>query len=93
MAGLADQIIAIAIAKKQTGTTVVDDGTTFKGSVDYVSDLPESAEIGDSYIVKYTGDSGTEPCGFRYVYDGEDWISIEHGQASAEEVQEIISTS
>lgn len=92
MAGLADQILAIAIAKKQEGTTVIDDGTTFKGSVNYVSDLPASAEVGDSYIVKYAGDSGTEPYGYRYVYDGSGWVSMEVDRASADDVREIINT-
>lgn len=35
-------------------------GVVYKGVVDYVSDLPSAPEAGDTYTVKYKGDSGAE---------------------------------
>lgn len=54
-------------------------GFTYKGEVDYFSDLPTTGNtVGDVYTVKYKGSSGTEPSGDEYVwgkYQGvEQWI-------------------
>lgn len=54
----------------------LDAGITFKGSVNYVSSLPESAETGDEYLVLYSGDSGTNYLGQKYVWDGSNWRSL-----------------
>lgn len=56
-------------------------GLKFKGWVDYYSDLPDSEQaVGDSYIVKYKGSSGTDPDGTQYAwgnYDGtEQWGEV-----------------
>ena len=55
-------------------------GFSFKGEVDYYSDLPNDAEVGDLYIVKYQGSSGTEPDGNQYAWGEsggtETWIPI-----------------
>lgn len=41
---------------------------TYKGSVDYKSQLPTNASNGDVYNVKYAGTSGTTPDGTNYAY-------------------------
>lgn len=40
----------------------------FKGVVDTVSDLPETADLGDTWLVNMTGST--------YVYDGTDWVCL-----------------
>ena len=47
----------------------------FKGVVDYHSDLDDEAapSAGDVWIVRYRGDSGTNPLNAEYVWTGTDW--------------------
>lgn len=53
----------------------------FKGVVDYVSDLTAKtdAKVGDVYIVKYSGDSGTVKYNAEFVYASED-VDGKNGQ-------------
>ena len=83
---MAVDIIARALAAKsgETANAIVDaftSGFTFKGAVDYVSDLPDSDNTnGDVYIVKYSGSSGTTPLNVQYAWgdDGgtDTWIPV-----------------
>ena len=43
----------------------------FKGVVDTVSDLPETANLGDTWLVKTTDST--------YVYSGTDWVCASTG--------------
>lgn len=45
----------------------LSDGFTYMGSVDSIGDLPEEPSQGDMYTIG----------GVKYVYDGEDWVTIE----------------
>lgn len=46
----------------------------YKGTVDYVKDLPVEATQGDVYHVRYNGDSGNSGLNAEYVYiDGSGW--------------------
>jgi len=63
-------------AKIQDALEDFDNGITMKGSVEYFSSLPDDAEVGDEYLVLYSGDSGTNYLGMKYVWDGEDWRSL-----------------
>lgn len=53
-----------------------DSGISLKGSVNYFSNLPESPARGDEYIVLYSGNSGTNYIGTKYVWDGTAWRSV-----------------
>ena len=69
--------LAIALMKKNisTATEPLSEGMTYKGAVDYMDDLPDDAEDGDLYLVRYQGDSGTAQLNARYVWgpvDGTD---------------------
>ena len=50
----------------------------FKGVVDTISDLPETAKLGDTWLVKTTDST--------YVYSGTDWVcaSTNATQASSD---------
>lgn len=54
----------------------VAQGFNWLGAVDYVDDLPTSANKGDAYTVKYEGDSGTIVLGSEFAYDGTEWIEV-----------------
>ena len=54
----------------------LESGIEFKGSVNYVSSLPSGASKGDEYLVLYSGDSGTDYLGQKYVWDGSNWRSL-----------------
>lgn len=81
-------VVTLALAKKgakQYTDTVIGNlpkGIVFKGSVNYFSDLPNNAEIGDCYTVLYSGDSGLNPSGVEYVWglntetSINEWIAI-----------------
>ena len=43
----------------------------FKGVVDTVSDLPETADLGDTWLVKTTDNT--------YVYSGTEWVCMSTG--------------
>ena len=69
----ANDAIAAAIA-------ALPKGVIYKGAVSYESDLPNNAEVGDCYTVKYKGSSGSVPDGKEVVwgsYEGtEQWITL-----------------
>lgn len=48
----------------------------FKGTVDYVSELPTDAEQGDVYQVRYRGESGTTPLDAEYAFNGTEWTEL-----------------
>jgi hypothetical protein len=51
-------------------------GLSFKGSVNYASQLPASPTLGDEYLVLYSGSSGTNYIGQKYAWDGTVWRPI-----------------
>ena len=67
-------------------------GVHYRGSVSYYSDLPNDAEEGDSYTVKYAGTSGTIADGTEYTWgydtDTQDfaWISFSKDTYSKAEI-------
>ena len=62
--------IAVALAKKGAADAVepLTTGMTYKGAVDYYGDLPASPTVGDLYLVRYQGSSGTAQLTARYVW-------------------------
>ncbi len=54
----------------------IGSGLSFKGSVSYVADLPESPTLGDEYLVLYSGSTGTNYIGKKYVWDGSAWRAV-----------------
>lgn len=75
--GLMNKTISEEIAK---ALSELPKGSIYRGAVDYQSDLPNDAEIGDTYTVKYQGTSGAVPDGTEYIwgpYEGTNvWISL-----------------
>ena len=75
---------ALKGAKVYTDATIAPllGGVHYRGSVNYYSDLPNNAEEGDAYTVKYTGSSGSTTDGGEYVWglDNDDstykWIKF-----------------
>ena len=61
---------AVKKAKAYADQITSSSAVRYKGTVNYFSDLPASAEVGDMYSVKYSGTSGTSPDGRRYVWGG-----------------------
>lgn len=57
-------------SKKYTDTVAqsLRGGVRYQGEVDYDSDLPSNAEVGDAYTVKYSGTSGTDLDGTEYTW-------------------------
>lgn len=70
--------ISAALSAAKTYTDEVfaafPDGTRYLGSVNYYLNLPDDAEIGDTYTVKYTGTTGTSPSGIKYVWGNDSGI-------------------
>lgn len=70
-------------------------GLKYKGAVNYYSDLPNDAEIGDAYTVLYAGSSGTVPDGTEYVW-GElngtaQWIDFSKDSYTKAEVNGLLA--
>lgn len=70
-------------------------GLKYKGAVNYYSDLPNDAEIGDAYTVLYAGSSGTVPDGTEYVW-GElsgtaQWIDFSKDSYTKAEVNTLLA--
>lgn len=67
-------------------------GVHYRGSVSYYTDLPNNAEEGDSYTVKYAGTSGSVADGTEYTwgYDTDSqtyaWISFSKDTYSKAEI-------
>lgn len=57
-------------AKKYTDDVVhgIASGITYKGEVNYYSNLPSNPTLGDAYTVKYSGTTGSIPDGTEYVW-------------------------
>lgn len=55
-------------------------GIVWRGAVNYYSDLPADAALGDCYTVKYAGSSGTKVDGTEYAWGNLDgtaqWIPM-----------------
>lgn len=70
---------ARAYAEKLFGK-VPTGGLIWKGAVNYYSNLPANAAVGDCYTVKYAGTSGTEVSGTEYAWGNLDgtlqWIPL-----------------
>ena len=70
-------------------------GLKYKGAVNYYSQLPSNAEIGDAYTVLYAGSSGTVPDGTEYVW-GElngtaQWIDFSKDTYTKAEVDALLA--
>lgn len=70
-------------------------GIKFKGEVNYYADLPNNAEIGDAYTVKYAGSSGTTPDGTEYVWGAvsgtNQWINFSKDSYTKAEVDALLA--
>lgn len=57
-------------SKKYTDSSVqaLMGGVHYKGEVNYYNNLPNDAQEGDTYTVKYLGTSGSDPDGGEYVW-------------------------
>lgn len=57
-------------SKKYTDNSVqaLMGGVHYKGEVNYYNNLPNDAQEGDTYTVKYLGTSGSDPDGGEYVW-------------------------
>lgn len=70
-------------------------GIKYKGEVNYYADLPNSAEIGDAYTVKYAGSSGTTPDGTEYVWGTvsgtNQWINFSKDSYTKAEVDALLA--
>lgn len=70
-------------------------GIKFKGEVNYYADLPNNAEIGDAYTVKYAGSSGTTPDGTEYVWGTvsgtNQWINFSKDSYTKAEVDALLA--
>ena len=63
-------IVTLSLAKKYTNN-IIDGfgrGILYKGAVNYYTDLPNNASLGDCYSVLYEGTSGDTPFGAEYVW-------------------------
>ena len=73
---------AVNAAKTYTDAALANfpKGINYKGSVNYYGDLPNNAEEGDAYTVKYTGSSGTDADGTEYAWGKDNnvfsWIAL-----------------
>ena len=67
-------IISYAMAKSSTNSSIaaaiaaLPKGIIYKGAVSYESNLPNNAEVGDCYTIKYKGSSGSTPDGQEVVW-------------------------
>jgi hypothetical protein len=61
---------ALSGAKKYTDDVVhgIAGGITYKGEVNYYSNLPSNPTLGDAYTVKYSGTTGSNLDGTEYVW-------------------------
>ena len=80
-------VVTLALAKK-SAKQYTDDviegigkGISYKGAVNYYSDLPNNASLGDCYSVLYKGTSGSITSGLEYI-----WGKV-NGQSSASWIQ------
>lgn len=103
----------IGFGETETGKTVkqyVDDVKSeldgkisgafhFKGTVDYVKDLPtENVAEGDVYIVKYRGEEGTSELNAEYAFNGTEFTELGSimdlsAYSTTEQVTSLIATA
>lgn len=96
----ATYILCKSSAKKYTDqvTQSLMGGVHYRGSVNYYADLPNNAQEGDSYTVKYAGTSGSIADGTEYTWgydtDLEDytWISFSKDAYSKAETDTLLAT-
>lgn len=96
----ATYILCKSSAKKYTDqvTQSLMGGVHYRGSVNYYVDLPNNAQEGDSYTVKYAGTSGSIADGTEYTWgydtDSEDytWISFSKDAYSKAESDALLAT-
>lgn len=82
-------IVTYVLAKNSASSAIataiaaLPKGLVYRGAVSYVSDLPNNAEIGDCYTIKYKGTSGTTADGHEVAwgnYEGTpQWIDFGGG--------------
>lgn len=92
-------ILCKSSAKKYTDqvTQSLMGGVHYRGSVNYYIDLPNNAQEGDSYTVKYAGTSGSIADGTEYTwgYDTDlkdyTWISFSKDAYSKAETDVLLS--
>ncbi len=95
----ATYILCKSSAKKYTDqvTQSLMGGVHYRGSVNYYADLPNDAQEGDSYTVKYAGASGSIADGTEYTWgydtDLEDytWISFSKDAYSKAESDALLA--
>ncbi len=61
------EVLDTTLHNMQSQINSIAAGLKYKGAVNYYSQLPSNAEIGDAYTVLYAGSSGTVPDGTEYV--------------------------
>lgn len=91
---IATYILCKSSAKKYTDqvTQSLMGGVHYRGSVNYYADLPNNAQEGDSYTVKYAGTSGSIVDGTEYTWgydtdlDDYTWISFSKDAYSKAEI-------
>lgn len=96
----ATYILCKSSAKKYTDqvTQSLMGGVHYRGSVNYYADLPNNAQEGDSYTVKYAGTSGSIADGTEYTWgydtDLEDytWVSFSKDAYSKAETDVLLAT-
>lgn len=84
---------AIGQAKAYTDAkfSAVKSGLTYKGTVDYVGQLPGDHAEGDCYTVLYRGSSGTDEDGTEYVWTSSGWVAM--GPSIAGKVDKVSGTN
>lgn len=95
---MATYILCKSAAKKYTDqvTQSLMGGVHYRGSVNYYIDLPNNAQEGDSYTVKYAGTSGSIADGTEYTwgYDTDlkdyTWISFSKDAYSKAETDTLL---
>ncbi len=95
--------VALGLAKKYTDFMIsqLPKGVVLVGTVDYYNDLPNNAEVGDAYTVRYKGTSGTTPSGAEYAWTqsgvwlflGPDMSQYQETLVSGENIKTINGTS
>lgn len=96
----ATYILCKSSAKKYTDqvTQSLMGGVHYRGSVNYYADLPNNAQEGDSYTVKYAGTSGSVADGTEYTWgydtdlDDYTWISFSKDAYSKAETDTLLAT-
>ena len=96
-------IVTYVLAKNSANSAIataiaaLPKGLIYRGAVSYVSDLPNNAEIGDCYTIKYKGTSGTTADGHEVAwgnYEGTpQWIDFGGGGGSSITVDDALSDS